>query len=77
MNIAVTGASGELGKNLGPCLVEQGHKVRSIDRALPREGGGIPNLRHWVADMRDLGEGVGSLRECDAVIHLAALRSPG
>lgn len=75
MKIAVTGGSGDLGKVLVPYLVEQGHDVVSIDRTLPHGWGG-PNLRYWVADTRDFGEFVGSLKECDALIHLAAIRSP-
>ena len=35
MKIAVTGGNGELGRNLIPYLLEQGHTVVSIDRALP------------------------------------------
>lgn len=76
MHIAVTGGSGELGRTLVPYLVEQGHSVRSIDRTLPPGVMGGPNLRYWAADTRDYGEFVGSLRDCDALVHLAAIRSP-
>jgi len=78
MRIAVTGGSGELGRNLVPYLLEQGHAVVSIDRALPPMDFSRP--RPWpeymAADTRDFGEVVGCLRGCDAVIHLAAHRSP-
>lgn len=76
MRIAVTGGNGELGRTLVPYLLAQGHSVVSIDRALPQERRWIPNLRHLVADTRDYGEFVGSIRESDALIHLAAHRSP-
>lgn len=76
MKIAVTGGSGELGKNLVPYLVEQGHAVVSIDRALPQGVWGGPNLRYYAADTRNFGELVESFRGCDAVVHLAAIRSP-
>src|SRR5262245_27981974 len=78
MRIAVTGGSGELGRNLVPYLLEQGHSVVSIDCALPPMAiprpVGMPQF--MVADARNFGELVASLRECDAVIHLAAHRSP-
>ena len=35
MQIAVTGANGDLGRALVPYLVEQGHTVVGLDRALP------------------------------------------
>lgn len=76
MHIAVTGGSGDLGRTLVPHLIEQGHSVRSIDRTLPVGVFGGPHLRYWAADTRDYGEFVGSLQGCDALIHLAAIRSP-
>jgi nucleoside-diphosphate-sugar epimerase len=76
MKIAVTGGNGDLGKALIPYLLEQGHSVVSIDRALPHERTWNPQLRNFVADTRNYGEFVGSLRDCDALIHLAAYRSP-
>lgn len=77
MKIAVTGGSGDLGRTLVPYLVEQGHQVLSIDRALPKDSRGKPNVRYWVANTCAYGEVVGSLREQEAIIHLAAIRSPG
>src|SRR5437868_1794329 len=78
MQIAVTGANGDLGRALVPYLVEQGHTVVGLDRALPsakfedRPRG----ARALVADVTDFGQVVASLRDCEAVIHLAAHRSP-
>jgi UDP-glucose 4-epimerase len=78
MRIAVTGGGGELGRNLVPYLLQQGHAVVSIDRALPPPDFTRP--RPWpepmAADTRDFGQLVAALRGCDALIHLAALRSP-
>lgn len=78
MRIAVTGGNGDLGRALVPFLLGQGHAVVSIDTALPP-----PDLlaarapaRHLVADVTDFGQLVASLRECDALVHLAAIRSP-
>ena len=78
MRIAITGGGGELGRTLIPFLIEQGHAVVSIDRALPANAG--PPSPHRpefiVADTRDFGQFVASIRGCDALIHLAAHRSP-
>lgn len=78
MRIAVTGGNGDLGRHLVPYLLEQGHAVVSIDRALPPMPQSSTAL--WpdalVGDMRDFGQMVACLRGCDAVIHLAAHRSP-
>jgi nucleoside-diphosphate-sugar epimerase len=76
MKIAVTGGSGELGRTLVPYLVEQGHAVVSIDRMLPADNETNPMLTRYVADTRNFGEFVGSLRGCAALIHLAAIRTP-
>ena len=78
MRIAVTGGSGEFGRTLVPYLVEQGHDVVSVDRALPPMSSALapPNPTHVVADVRDFGELTAALRGCDALIHLAAIRAP-
>ena len=78
MKIAVTGGSGELGRNLVAYLLDQGHAVVSIDRALPPPPSTWPARRaeHIAADTRDFGQYVASIRGCDALIHLAAHRSP-
>jgi len=77
MKIAVTGGNGDMGRHLIPYLVEQGHDVVSIDRAFPAEGGWDEHIHRIVADTRNFGEFVGSIRECDALVHLAAIRAPG
>jgi UDP-glucose 4-epimerase len=78
MRIAVTGGSGDLGRNLVPYLLAQGHAVVSIDRTLPPMDFSRPRpwAEHIAADTRDFGQVVSCLRGCDAVIHLAAHRSP-
>ena len=78
MKIAVTGGSGELGRNLIPYLLEQGHSVVSIDRSLPPVPDPVPARRpeYVVADTRNFGEVVASTRGCEALIHLAAHRTP-
>ena len=78
MQIAVTGASGELGRALVPYLLAQGHAVVSLDRSMPSVSF-VPSAhaaRAILADLTDFGQVVASLRDCEAVIHLAAHRSP-
>jgi nucleoside-diphosphate-sugar epimerase len=77
MRIAVTGGGGELGRTLIPFLIEQGHSTVSIDRALPPAGPPSAHRPAFImADTRDFGQFVASIRGCDALIHLAAHRSP-
>ena len=74
MRIAVTGGSGDMGRNLIPHLLEQNHTVVSIDRALPATN--IPGVSLLITDTRDFGQFVASIRGCDALVHLAAIRAP-
>lgn len=78
MRIAITGGSGMLGSALAAYALAEGHSVISIDRALPVNT--LPNpskgIAYFAADVRDFGEMVGCLRGADALIHLAAHRSP-
>lgn len=74
MKIAVTGGNGDMGRALIPYLLEQGHTVVSVDRTLP--SGYRPGVNSMVADTRDFGQFVASVRECDALVHLAAIRAP-
>lgn len=74
MRIAVTGGSGDMGRNLIPYLLEQGHTVVSIDRAMPATN--IPGVNFLIADTRDFGQFIASIRGCDALVHLAAIRAP-
>jgi nucleoside-diphosphate-sugar epimerase len=77
MKIAVTGGGGELGRTLIPFLIEQGHSVVSIDRVAPPPGPPSAHRPEFaVADTRDFGQLVASIRGCDGLIHLAAHRSP-
>ena len=74
MRIAVTGGNGDLGRNLTPYLLGQGHTIVSIDRALPATH--MPGVEFLIADTRDFGQFIASIRDCEALIHLAAIRSP-
>lgn len=74
MRIAVTGGNGDMGRSLIPYLLEQGHRIVSIDRALPAAH--MPGAEFLIADTRDFGQLIASIRGCDALIHLAAIRAP-
>lgn len=74
MRIAVTGGNGDMGRSLIPYLLEQGHTIVSIDRALPTTN--IRGAKFLIADTRDFGQFIASLRDCEALIHLAAIRTP-
>jgi UDP-glucose 4-epimerase len=74
MKIAVTGGNGDMGRSLTPYLLEQGHTIVSIDRALPATH--MPGVEFLIADTRDFGQFIASIRDCEALIHLAAIRSP-
>jgi len=76
MRIAVTGGNGDLGRALVPYLIEQGHSVVSLDRALPNPPHPTPAASCLIADVRDFGQTVSALRGCEAVVHLAAHRHP-
>lgn len=78
MKIAVIGGNGDFGSSLVPYLLEQGHFVTSIDLSIPAGTVPLPSrsARFLVADATDFGQLVSSLEGCDAVIHLAAHRSP-
>jgi nucleoside-diphosphate-sugar epimerase len=73
MRVAVTGASGGLGRYVVADLLAAGHEVRALDRVMPNE-----KLCPFIsADIRDLGQMCGAMAGCEAVAHLAAIPSPG
>jgi nucleoside-diphosphate-sugar epimerase len=78
MKIAVTGGNGSMGRALLPYLVEQGHEVVSIDRALPSGSGPYrgPQVNYMVANVTDFGQVVACVRGCQGIVHLAAHISP-
>ncbi|MGC5170371.1 NAD-dependent epimerase/dehydratase family protein [Micromonospora sp. DT81.3] len=72
MRIAVTGASGRLGRSVTAVLRGAGHRVLSIDRTL------IPGDEGEAVDLTDAAatEDVFARFEPDAVVHLAAIAVP-
>lgn len=77
MHIAITGGSGRVGSAVIELALAEGHSVISIDRVLPQETAAErPQLTHILADTTDYHAFENALRDCDALIHLAAIASP-
>ncbi|MFJ2989754.1 NAD-dependent epimerase/dehydratase family protein [Collimonas sp. NPDC087041] len=70
MNILVTGASGFVGRYLCQYLSSAGHEVTALVRT---RGASIPGVKNElvVADFNNLEVIGDTLKDCDAVIHLA------
>jgi nucleoside-diphosphate-sugar epimerase len=73
--IALTGGSGRIGRAIAAAALRRGHRVVSIDRAAPAEA--QENIRFVQADIGDYDALVDAFRGCDALIHMAAIPSPG
>ncbi len=75
MRIAVTGASGVLGRGLATRLLSQGHSVAGIARHRPESW---PSAADFVvADIRDADAVKRALAGADVVAHCAWAKSPG
>ena len=77
MRIAVTGSSGRVGRAIVALALSQGHEVVSIDRATPQDGAAHPGAAFVQADITSYAEFERALRGCDALVHMAAIPSPG
>jgi nucleoside-diphosphate-sugar epimerase len=84
MRIAVTGGSGKAGRPVVRDLLERGHDVLNIDRVPSPESDSPDAPAPWLpADLTDFGQalealsGGESMPGIEAVVHLAAIPSPG
>jgi nucleoside-diphosphate-sugar epimerase len=76
MKIALTGSSGGVGRAIVAQALADGHSLVSIDRVEPTE----PvqgDQRFVLADMSEYDKLAEAFAGCDAVIHMAAIPSPG
>ena len=74
--IVVTGGNGRLGRVVIAQLVEQGHRVRSLDRAGSPANPDAPGVTYADIDMNNLAALTEAIKGADAVIHLAAFPGP-
>ncbi|MBK8086004.1 MAG: NAD(P)-dependent oxidoreductase [Devosia sp.] len=76
MKIALTGGSGGVGRAITAEALARGHTIVSIDRVAPAEAP-PPGVSFVAADMAEYDRLVEAFAGCDAVIHMAAIPSPG
>ncbi|GAB1646523.1 NAD-dependent epimerase/dehydratase family protein [Krasilnikovia sp. MM14-A1259] len=69
MHIAITGGAGVLGRNLVQRLVEEGHRVTSLDLSLAPE---YTNYKQIIGDIRDADVVRSAISGADMVVHAAA-----
>jgi nucleoside-diphosphate-sugar epimerase len=73
--VFVTGAVGRLGREVVRQFVDAGDEVVGADRV--SVDGVLPDgVRLVVVDLRDLGQVAQAIRDCDALVHLAAIPAP-
>jgi len=77
MRIAITGSSGRVGRAIMEMALAQGHSVVSIDRVSPASEAAYPDARFIQADITDYAEFEQAMRGCEALVHMAAIPTPG
>ncbi|WDR01598.1 NAD(P)-dependent oxidoreductase [Devosia algicola] len=77
MRIAVTGASGAIGRAIVEMALDQGHSVVGIDRVAPATASATGDISFVQADMSEYDRLVEAFAGCDGLIHMAAIPSPG
>jgi UDP-glucose 4-epimerase len=77
MKIALTGSSGGVGRAIIKEARAQGHELVCIDRVAAPETEETQDLHFVQADMDEYEKLVAAFAGCDALIHMAAIPSPG
>jgi len=78
MRIAITGSTGRVGSAIVDMALADGHSLVCIDRVAPAEGvAPLPNTTFVQAEMSDYDTLLSAIRGCDALVHMAAIASPG
>ena len=75
MKIALTGGSGGIGRAIIDLARKRGDSIVNIDRTLPPDE--YKDIPFFQADMDEYHALVRAFEGCDAVIHMAAIPSPG
>lgn len=75
MPIMVTGGNGRIGSYVVKGLHEAGYIVKSLDRMKPKNP--VPGVKYAIGDITDFNFLLDQMEEMVAVVHLAALPSPG
>jgi UDP-glucose 4-epimerase len=77
LEIAVTGGTGRLGQVVIRRLLEQGHRIRSLDKVAPAtppaENGAVS---FQTVDLMDLEAVMAAVQGCDGIMHLGAIPGP-
>ncbi|MFT3923574.1 MAG: NAD(P)-dependent oxidoreductase [Myxococcales bacterium] len=80
MRVLLTGAAGNLGRNLVPRLLERGHRLRTFDLPTPTNQSLLASfgaaLETVWGDLRDPQAVMQAMRETEAVVHLGAITPP-
>jgi nucleoside-diphosphate-sugar epimerase len=76
MKIAITGASGSIGSIVVELALKQGHAVVAIDQTAPKKEANGKDYSFVKVDLCNYDDVLEHLRGCDAVISLAAIRTP-
>ncbi len=77
MKIAVTGGSGGIGRAVRAEALRQGHSIVSIDRVPAADTPADDRTRFVTVEMSDFEALLDAFAGCDALIHMAAIPSPG
>lgn len=77
--VLITGGAGFIGSHLVEALLAKGYKVRVLDNLSTGKVGNLPmgnaNLNVVVGDVADIDVVAQAMRDCSAVVHLAAVAS--
>jgi UDP-glucose 4-epimerase len=77
--VLVTGGAGFIGSHLVEALLAKGYKVRVLDNLSTGKVGNLPmdnaNLNLVIGDVADSATVAQAMRDCSAVVHLAAVAS--
>jgi nucleoside-diphosphate-sugar epimerase len=77
MKIALTGSSGRVGSAILDLALAQGHDLVCLDRVPAPAEQQRPGVSFVQTDLADYDAFEGAMRGCEALIHMAAIPSPG